>query len=157
MDENTIYCPRNRHFKDVLVCSVSCAHSSKCRPYQDRVHSLDAQDELERRVDRYLEEHPGRFEKCYSLEIVKIMKEETYLVFERDGGTKLLSRTELMQLAEKGNRYTRIYRVTHEMELQYRLVPRSEHKAKRKTETAPAVEEDSPLLFEESEMDLFNS
>jgi hypothetical protein len=136
MGPKTIYCPRYKHFKDTLVCRLNCSSSRRCRLFQEYLSTYRA--ELDERIDGYLALHPGRYDRKFFLEVVRIMKDELYMAIDADGKTQLMKREEILQQAEKGIRFRNIYRISHEMELRYQLVPKQDKESTaRKSPSKP--------------------
>jgi hypothetical protein len=135
MVPKTVYCPRFTHFKDTLVCRLNCPSARRCGIFQEyaAVHGPD----LEERIAAYLAQRPGRFDRQFSLEVKSIMKEETFMVVDEEGKTQLMKREEILRLAEKGGHFRHIYRISHEMELRYQLVPKQEKVSRRAAPKAP--------------------
>jgi hypothetical protein len=124
MGPKTVYCPRFKHFKDTLVCRLNCPSARRCRIFQEyeAVHGR----ELEERIEEYLAQRKGRFDRQYYLEVKAIMKEEVFMVIDSEGKTEIMKREEILLQAEKGGRFRQIYRISHEMELRYQLVPKQD-------------------------------
>jgi len=135
MDKKTIYCPRFRHFKDVLVCRINCPVSRKCPVFRELEKHNRA--DLEARLEAYLAAHPNRYARLFYLEVIHTMKDEMFLVLDAENKPHLLKREDVLQRAEKGERFKGIYKISQEMELRYQLVPKAEG-AQRKSAKAPA-------------------
>lgn len=84
---------------------------------------------VDSRVDTLLSSHPARYCKRYSLEVATVMKGEMYLAVPADNQPSVMDRDEIVRRAEKGERFLKIYRISHEMELKYQLVPKKEEEA----------------------------
>ncbi len=135
MGSKTIYCPRNKHFKDTLVCRLNCPTARRCRIFQD--YAAANGPELEARLEEYLAQRSGRFDRHFSLEVKSVMKEELFMVLDEEGKTVLMKREEVLKQAEKGVHFRHIYRISHEMELRYQLVPKQEKASRRAAKSAP--------------------
>lgn len=129
MGPKTVYCPRHKHFKDTLVCRLSCPSARRCRVFLD--YAAAHGSELEERIAEYLARRPGRFDRQFSLEVKSNMKEEMFMVIDEEGKTVLMKREEVLRQAEKGVHFRHIYRISHEMELRYQLVPKPEKQPRR--------------------------
>lgn len=129
MGPKTVYCPRFKHFKDTLVCRLNCPSARRCRVFQD--YAALHGPALEERIAEYLAQRPGRFDRQFSLEVKSHMKEEMFMVVDEEGKTQLMKREEILKLAEKGGHFRHIYRISHEMELRYQLVPKQEKASRR--------------------------
>lgn len=136
MEKKTIYCPRFRHFKDVLVCRINCPVSRKCPVFREFEKYNRA--ELEQRLDLYLAAYPDRYQRVFYLEVKATMKDELFLVLDPDNKPYLLKREDVLQRAEKGERFNGIYKISQEMELRYQLVPKAEGAPRKAAAKAPA-------------------
>ena len=83
MDNKTVYCPKYKHFKDTLVCRLNCPSARRCRVFQDYLRVNDA--EFTARLDAYLIRHPGRYERQFYLEVLRVVKVDVYLVIDTAG------------------------------------------------------------------------
>lgn len=139
-----LYCNRFAHFKDALVCSVSCPYRTRC---QDFALFYDAN---RRDVDSLVEDYfaqrtataPQRplalasthveMRELIRLEVKREMAEALYIWIGKDDQAELLEHEEIIRRAERGSKAKNIYKVSQEMELRYQLVPRKRiEKAKR--------------------------
>jgi len=152
-----LYCNRYGHFKDALVCSVSCVYRTRCNDfalfYDEHRAGVDAL------VADYYEERRGRegtrksdaatvhnstlahvapvarpeeLRKLIRLEVLREMAESLYIWVDKEDRAELLETVEVLRRAERGQKAKHIYRVSQEMELRYQLVPRKRiEKAKR--------------------------
>ena len=139
-----LYCNRFAHFKDALVCSVSCPYRTRC---QDFALFYDKNRES---VDRLVEDYfaarldaPQRslalvstaqveMRELIRLEVKREMAEASYIWIGKDDQAELLGLEEIIRRAERGAKAKNIYKVAQEMELRYQLVPRKRiEKAKR--------------------------
>ena len=152
-----LYCNRYGHFKDALVCSVSCVYRTRCNDfalfYDEHRADVDAL------VADYYDERRGRegqlksdaaalhnstlahiapvarpedLRKLIRLEVLREMAESLYIWVDKEDRAELLETVEVLRRAERGQKAKHIYRVSQEMELRYQLVPRKRiEKAKR--------------------------
>jgi hypothetical protein len=143
-----LYCNRYAHFKDAIVCSVSCPYRTRC---QDFALFYDANREG---VDALVEDYfaarnvdaPKRprlpvivanaaitgMRELIRLEVKREMPEAAYIWIGKDDQAELLELEEIIRRAERGAKAKQIYKVAQEMELRYQLVPRKRiEKAKR--------------------------
>ncbi len=75
--------------------------------------------------------------KLIRLEVLREMAESFYIWIDKEDRAELLETTDVIRRAERGQKAKGIYRVSHEMELRYQLVPRKRiEKAKRVAEAA---------------------
>ena len=156
-----LYCNRYAHFKDALVCSVSCVYRTRCHDfalfYDGHREDVDAlvadyyagRREGERReagqpsaspsrllplapVAATVLARPEELRNLIRLEVKRKMTEAYYIWVDREDRAELLDTTEVLKRAERGHKAKSIYRVSQEMELRYQLVPRKRiEKAKR--------------------------
>ena len=154
-----LYCNRYAHFKDALVCSVSCVYRTRCHDfalfYDGHREGVDAlvadyyagRREGERReaeqpsssrqlplapVAPTVLARPEELRNLIRLEVKRKMTEAYYIWVDREDRAELLDTTEVLKRAERGHKAKSIYRVSQEMELRYQLVPRKRiEKAKR--------------------------
>jgi len=155
-----LYCNRYAHFKDALVCSVSCVYRTRCDDfalfYDEHRADVDAlvADYYAARREREGQKKPGaaapagasrvapvarpeELRKLIRLEVLREMAEALYIWVDKEDRAELLETGEVLRRAERGQKAKHIYRVSQEMELRYQLVPRKRiEKAKR----AAAVE-----------------
>lgn len=140
-----LYCNRFGHFKDALVCSVSCPYRTRCQDfalyYDANRAGVDAlvEDYFAARINA-----PQRplalasaataveMRELIRLEVKREMAEASYIWIGKDDQAELLELDEIIRRAERGAKAKHIYRVAQEMELRYQLVPRKRiEKAKR--------------------------
>jgi hypothetical protein len=153
-----LYCNRYGHFKDALVCSVSCVYRTRCNDfalfYDERREETDALVADYYAARREQEERPkspqqsGRHKnmlahvapvarpeelrKLIRLEVLREMAESLYIWIDKEDRAELLETVEVLRRAERGQKAKNIYRVAQEMELRFQLVPRKRiEKAKR--------------------------
>jgi hypothetical protein len=129
-----LYCNRFVHFKDSLVCSVSCPYRARCN---DFALFYDAnRDEIDKQVKEYYAKHnqtrtefhsvatPVSLRELISLEVKKIMADNTFVWIGKDDHAEVLTLEEILRRAEKGTKAKTIFKVAQEMELKFQLVPR---------------------------------
>jgi hypothetical protein len=152
-----LYCNRYGHFKDALVCSVSCVYRTRCDDfalfYDERRADVDAlvadyyaarrEREGQKRSGAASPDDPARariapvarpedLRKLIRLEVLREMAEALYIWVDKEDRAELLETGEVLRRAERGQKAKHIYRVSQEMELRYQLVPRKRiEKAKR--------------------------
>jgi hypothetical protein len=143
-----LYCNRYAHFKDAIVCSVSCPYRTRCRDfaifYDENRAGVDALVEDyfaarndvpkkdERRPAPRLSNAAVRLRELIRLEVKREMQEAVYIWIGKDDQAELLELDEIIRRAERGAKAKNIYKVAQEMELRYQLVPRKRiEKAKR--------------------------
>jgi hypothetical protein len=152
-----LYCNRYGHFKDALVCSVSCVYRTRCNDfalfYDERRQEVDAlvsdyydarRVEEGRKPDPTAAAHdstlahvprvarPEEMRKLIRLEVLREMAEALYIWVDKEDRAELLETVEVLRRAERGQKAKNIYKVSQEMELRFQLVPRKRiDKAKR--------------------------
>lgn len=154
-----LYCNRYTHFKDALVCSVSCAYRTRCHDFalfydghREEVDALVAEYYAGRSEDEgrasaasassralplapaahTVLARPVELRNLIRLEVKRKMTEAFYIWVDREDRAELLDTNEVLKRAERGHKAKSIYRVSQEMELRYQLVPRKRiEKAKR--------------------------
>jgi hypothetical protein len=153
-----LYCNRYTHFKDALVCSVSCVYRTRCHDFalfydanraevdaavQDYYDARRSQQEAggaAAKADPALVHiapvaRPEELRKLIRLEVLREMADSVYIWIDKEDRAELLETGEVLRRAERGQKAKHIYRVAQEMELRYQLVPRKRiDKAKRAAE-----------------------
>jgi len=153
-----LYCNRYTHFKDALVCSVSCVYRTRCHDFalfydanraevdaavHDYYAARRAQAEaggVAASADAALAHiapvaRPEELRKLIRLEVLREMADSVYIWIDKEDRAELLETGEVLRRAERGQKAKHIYRVAQEMELRYQLVPRKRiDKAKRTAE-----------------------
>lgn len=147
-----LYCNRFAHFKDTLVCSVTCPYRTRC---QEFALFYDANREgVEARVAEYYAARssgvarPARqlvsaasaveMRKLLSLEVKREMAEAMFIWIGKDDQAELLELDEVIRRAERGSKAKNIYKVAQEMELRFQLVPRKRIEKAKRTAAAEA-------------------
>lgn len=140
-----LYCNRYAHFKDTLVCSVTCPYRTRCQDfalfYDEHREGVDA------RVAEYYAARSNtasrprqstsvaaavEMHKLLRLEVKREMPEAMYIWIGKDDQAELLELEDIIRRAERGAKAKNIYKVAQEMELRFQLVPRKRiEKAKR--------------------------
>ena len=139
-----LYCNRFAHFKDALVCSVSCPYRTRCQDfalfYDKNRTSVDllVEDYFAARMAvpqhpiAFASSPPAEMRELIRLEVKREMAEASYIWIGKDDQAELLELEEIIRRAERGAKAKNIYKVAQEMELRYQLVPRKRiEKAKR--------------------------
>jgi hypothetical protein len=140
-----VYCNRYTHFKDPLVCSVTCAYRARCQDFA--IFYDEHRAEVDTLVSDYYavraEVAPRpralvnaatttEMRALLRLEVKREMPEASYIWIGKDDQAELLELDEIIRRAERGAKAKHIYRVAQEMELRFQLVPRKRiEKAKR--------------------------
>lgn len=141
-----LYCNRFAHFKDALVCSVSCPFRTRCRDfalfYDANKTETDAQvaTYYRQRQGRLNEEksardkqHTGRLApriatvaELHTLIILEVKRilDTTFIWIGTDDHAEIVSQEEVIARAERGQKAKHIFKVAQEMELKFQLVPR---------------------------------
>lgn len=137
-----LYCNRYLHFKDPLVCSVTCPYRTRCDDFA--LFYDKHREEIDRDVKEYYAKHnqpqtfsnsvvtPVSLRELISLEVKKVMANNTFIWINKDGQSEVLTLEEILRRAEDGLKAKKIYKIAQEMELKFQLVPRKRiEKAKR--------------------------
>lgn len=141
-----LYCNRYTHFKDPLVCAVTCQYRTRCADfalhYDQHREAINAQvldyyakhGKPARQLALYTSETPPvTLRELYILEVKRIMA-DAYIWIDGDDQAAVLSYEELMDRAESGVKPKHIFKVAQEMELRFQLVPRKRiEETQRKT------------------------
>ena len=160
-----LYCNRYGHFKDALVCSVSCVYRTRCNDfalfYDERREETDAlvadyyaaRREQEGRLKKSPADagrhtislayvapvaRPEDLRKLIRLEVLREMADSVYIWIDKEDHAELLETAEVIRRAARGQKAKHIYRVAQEMELRYQLVPRKRIEKARRIATAEA-------------------
>src|SRR5438067_4353840 len=157
-----LYCNRYAHFKDALVCSVSCVYRTRCDDFalfydehRGDVDALVADYYAERREREGQKKtnpsssdkaahvapvaRPEELRKLIRLEVLREMAESVYIWVDKEDRAELLETGEVLRRAERGQKAKHIYRVSQEMELRYQLVPRKRIENAKRTAAVEAV------------------
>lgn len=129
-----LYCNRFVHFKDSLVCSVSCPYRARCNDFA--LFYDEHREEIDKQVKEYYAKHskaqtefhsvatPVSLRELIRLEVKKIMADNTFVWIGKDDHAEVLTLEEILRRAEKGTKAKTIFKVAQEMELKFQLVPR---------------------------------
>ena len=147
-----LYCNRYAHFKDALVCSVSCVYRTRCRDFalfydahRDATDALVADYYAARQIEtapvtRRTVLPVAALNQLIKLEVKRVL-EATYVWVGKDDHAETLSTEEVIARAERGLKAKHIYKVAQEMELKFQLVPRRGiDKAKREASREASVQ-----------------
>jgi hypothetical protein len=143
-----LYCNRYAHFKDPLVCSVTCPYRTRCQDfalfYDEHRVNVDAlvadyyaaRAEAKPRPRALVNTSTATdMRALLRLEVKREMPEATYIWIGKDDQAEVLGLDEIIRRAERGAKAKNIYRIAQEMELRFQLVPRKRiEKAKRTVE-----------------------
>lgn len=132
-----LYCNRYMHFKDPLVCAVTCPYRKRCPDfalfYAEHDQTINEQvlayyaknGNPARQLKLYgLDAQPSPLRELYSLEVKRIMADNTFIWIDADDKAEVLEMDDLIARAEKGEKPKHIFKVAQEMELRFQLVPR---------------------------------
>lgn len=129
-----LYCNRFVHFKDPLVCSVTCPYRARCDDFA--LFYDEHREEINQLVADYYKTHkkqnndfsvlatPVSLRQLISLEVKKQMADNTFIWIGKENQAELLTLEEILKRAEDGAKAKKIYKVAQEMELKFQLVPR---------------------------------
>lgn len=141
-----VYCNRYTHFKDPLVCAVTCPYRTRCRDFA--LFYDEHRNEVDTLVEGYFSARKNAPLKTRALvteantaevrralirlEVKQVMAEAMYIWIGKEDQAELLEHEEVIRRAERGSKAKAIYKVSQEMELRYQLVPRKKiEKAKK--------------------------
>ncbi|HEX8890046.1 MAG TPA: hypothetical protein VF779_12890 [Pyrinomonadaceae bacterium] len=147
-----LYCNRFAHFKDALVCSVSCPYRTRCQDfalfYDENRGAVDllVEDYFAGRTNAQQQKRPlstaataaVEMRELIRLEVKREMAEASYIWIGKDDQAELLGLEEIIRRAERGAKAKNIYKVAQEMELRYQLVPRKRIEKARRVAAAEA-------------------
>ncbi|HYO64121.1 MAG TPA: hypothetical protein VER08_10865 [Pyrinomonadaceae bacterium] len=142
-----LYCNRYAHMKDALVCSVNCVYRTRCRDfalyYDEHRPEVDAavtdyyaarRETTATAVDALAPTRPlavlpsvaapVALSTLIRLEVKREMAEVMYIWVDKEDRAELLGHEEVLRRAERGSKAKSIFKVSHEMELRFQLVPR---------------------------------
>lgn len=161
-----LYCNRYTHFKDALVCAVSCVYRTRCHDfalYYD-VHRAEVDALVANYYDERREQsarpaegpradappahlfpvaRPEELHKLIRLEVLREMAESVYIWIDKEDRAELLETQEVLRRAERGQKAKHIYRVAQEMELRFQLVPRKRIEKAKRTAAVEAEREEA--------------
>ena|SRR5256885_6581706 len=140
-----LYCNRYAHFKDPLVCSVTCPYRTRCQDfalfYDEHRTDVDAlvadyyaaRQNIQPQKRKTIQvATPIELRALIRLEVKREMTEALYIWIGKDDQAELLEHEEVIRRAERGAKAKSIFKVAQEMELRFQLVPRKRiEKAKR--------------------------
>ena len=152
-----LYCNRFTHFKDPIVCVVTCPYRKKCgdfalfyaehrEPINELVldyYAKSGKPKPKRNLPVYnLELQPVALRELYTLETKRYMPDNTFIWIDDDDKAEVLEMDALLRRAEQGVKAKHIFKVAQEMELRFQLVPRKRiEESKRKV--AAKAEDDA--------------
>jgi hypothetical protein len=132
-----VYCNRYTHFKDPLVCAVTCPFRARCQDfaifYDEHRTDVDALVSDYYAARALVAPRPRalvnlttttEMRALLRLEVKREMPEASYIWIGKDDQAELLELDEIIKRAERGAKAKNIYRVAQEMELRFQLVPR---------------------------------
>ena len=131
-----LYCDHYGHWKNILVCALSCRRTDRCRQF---ALSLERRpSSIRELVYEYVRAHPYH---DYSVKLVPVRRgrkkrEEVtvkkFVCISQDKA-EILTEDEVAARALEGEVYDQMYEVGREMELQIRLVPKKSKAAEAPT------------------------
>ena len=137
-----IDCQTYGHWKDLLICSMSCPYTFRCKQFKKWKEDEENQAALWERVMNYITKHPHH---PYELILTPIGKPQRNtkdnamkrFVCIQEDDIRLLNEEEITQQLLQGTMFDEIFELGRPMELQIRLVP-----AKKTKDKAPQEEEE---------------
>jgi hypothetical protein len=117
-----IYCKFHHHFKDILVCKLSCPRERKCKEFKDLYQEKGR--EIRWYVYKYMQKYP---DKQYTIYLVprkgRIQTMKQYVCI-REGNIQILSEEEIVQRTKQGEFFQSYFEVGREMEIMIKLAPK---------------------------------
>jgi hypothetical protein len=135
MERIGIHCQTYGHWKDILVCAMSCPHNQRCKQFS--AWREDNEEVLWKRVLSYLRAHP---EHPYRLDfhpIPSTLWEDHMKRYACLFGETIQIKTEeeiTEHLLSGGEMFEQIIELGREMEIQIKLVPSSGPKPAKETD-----------------------
>lgn len=123
-----IHCPVFNHFKNTIVCSLCCALRDRCKDFQRFYDENRAAQDAS--VASYIESHRRLPPESlliiqYRLEVLRKMKEDTYIWIDQDDRAEVMTFDQVLQAAEDGRKPKHIFLTKQELALRYQLVPKT--------------------------------
>ena len=117
-----IYCKRYNHFKDILVCKLSCPYERKCKEFQQLY--LDKGREIRWFVYKYMQKYPDKNYKIYLVPKKGRKPTMKQYVCIREGNVQILNEEEIVERTKQGEFFQTYFEVGREMEIQIKLAPK---------------------------------
>jgi hypothetical protein len=149
-----IDCQTYGHWKDLLICAMSCPYTFRCKQFAKWKEDEDNLIALNERVMAYVTKYPHH---PYELVFIPIKQKKTkdnvmkQFVCMRDGEIALLTEEEITQRLLEGTMFDEIFELGRGMELQIRLVPAKKTKKQAKAKTDDVDNTDDDDEVEEAE------
>ena len=148
-----LHCNTFGHWKDILICSMSCPYTERCKQFQKWQEEGDNKVQMWNRIMDYLRKHPNN---AYELLLNPIASKKTRekvvkrYVCSRDDEIKILDEEEITQHLLDGVMFDEIFELGREMEVQIRLVPAGKTKKTKKTKNTEDTEDNNTKTEKEN-------
>jgi len=139
-----IDCQTYGHWKDLLICAMSCPYTHRCKQFKRWKEDEDNQEALWARVMNYITKHPHHpYELILTPSSTKQRRNTEDNAMKRfvciqEDDISLLTEEEITQQLLQGTMFDEIFELGRAMELQIRLVPSKKAKAKKDKPKADA-------------------
>ncbi len=140
-----LHCDTFGHWKDVLICGMSCPHTDRCKQFKKWREEGDNEQFLWQRIVDYMKAHP---ENSYHLILnpkVTQKKKESIVkryICIREEDVEVLTEEQIKEKLLEGIKFDEIFEMGREMEVQIRLVPAKNKRSKREDVKDNASEEE---------------
>ena len=125
-----IYCQFNHHFKDVLVCKLTCPREFKCPEFQKLYDEKGR--EIRWLLFKYMEKYPDKEYKIMLIPKKGRKPTMKQYICIREGNIELLKEEELVEKTKNGEFFQSYFEVGREMEISIKLVPKKKPGADKK-------------------------
>lgn len=128
-----IHCHKFGHWKDTLICSMSCPHTFRCKQFAK--WRKENEEALQKRIMEHVKAHPDKGYEILFIPI-KTKKREVSMSIKRyaciqEDSVAVLTEEEITQQLIEGEAYDEIFELGRKMEIQIRLVPVKKEKSSK--------------------------
>lgn len=146
-----LHCNTYGHWKDILICSMSCPYTQRCKQFRGWREEEGNEEILWKRILGYLRAHPNN---AYELLLTPMASKQREKALKRyacvnEDQILLLTEEEITQHLLEGIMFEEIIELGRTMEVQIRLVPAG--KTKKSKSKTPSAKEAKPDKDEEEE------
>lgn len=117
-----IYCKFHHHFKDVLVCKLSCPREGKCKEFCELYQEKGR--EIRWYVYKYMQKYPDKNYKIYLVPKKGRKPTMKRYVCIKEGTIEMLSEEEIIERTKNGEFFQEYFEVGREMEIMIKLSPK---------------------------------
>jgi len=140
-----LHCNTFGHWKDVLICSMSCPYTQRCKQFTRWREEDEHETLLWQRIINYMQDHPHNNYELIMTPMTSNKKKENVVkqyVCIQENQSQVLTEEEITENLLQGVKFEEIFEIGREMEVQIRLVPaKSKAKSKKITESEPVEKE----------------